>query len=88
MNCRIEIYLLVYDNWYASYHCSSRNESCSRVCSFKGFNMIYENYPIILVESKKNLIILKKVLLFLFQGKLSQICRTAFDILNSFFRGI
>jgi len=83
MKCRLEIYLLVYD-MYTSYHCSSRDESCSYVCSFKGFNMIYETYPIILVESKKNLIILKKVLLFFFQGKSSQICRTAFDILNSF----
>ena len=69
MKCRLEIYLLVYDSWDSSYHCSSHDERSSCVCSFKGFNMIYENYPIILVESKKKLIILKKLLSFLYQGK-------------------
>ena len=32
------------------HHCCAHEESCSDVCSFKGINTIYENYPNILFD--------------------------------------
>ena len=32
------------------HHCCAHEESCSDVCSFKGLNTIYENYPNILFD--------------------------------------